>query len=105
MSSADRVPPELREVEKELDNYYKSNPLLKFPFSTAAWYLLACSENWSLEQMRRNLTSQELELMVDNHLNDLKHPMFWLFITCEPGGSPQQFMMNTCLKHHGNCSD
>ena len=86
MSTTDRVSPELREAEKEIDNYYKSNPLLELPFATAAWYLLAFGENWFLKQAGYNLTSQESEMMIDNLVNELKHPISWIFSTCEPGG-------------------
>lgn len=88
MSTTNRVSKELREVEKEIDNYYRSNPIIKHPFATAAWYLMAYSENYLLEQMYRDLTSQEFEFMIDNLLNELKHPMFWIFNSCEQGGDP-----------------
>ena len=87
MSTTNRVPDELREVEKKIDNYYKSNRILKLPFATAAWYLMTCSEKRLLEQIiRQDLTSQEFSFMVDNLLNDLKHPMNWILNTCEQGG-------------------
>ena len=45
MDTTDNISPELRKVEKEIDNYYKTNKLLILPFATAAWSLLARIEN------------------------------------------------------------
>ena len=50
MKTEDKLTPELRKIEKEIDNYYKSNPLVQLPFATAAWYLLASVEHWVLIQ-------------------------------------------------------
>ena len=50
MKTIDNVSPELRKVEKEIDNYYKSNPLLKLPFATAASYLLRSAEEYMLNE-------------------------------------------------------
>ena len=86
MKTADRVSPELRKIEKEVDNYYKSNPLLKLPFATAAWSLLAFAELKMLRDASRERTSQELETMGDNFVNELKEPMFWLLNACKSGG-------------------
>ena len=44
MKTADKLTLELQKAEQEIDNYYKSNPLLKLPFATAAWALLAFAE-------------------------------------------------------------
>ena len=87
MKTIDNVSPELRKIEKEIDNYYKSNPLVKLPFATAAWSLLAYAENSVLmEHVRHQLTSQELEIMGDNFVNELKAPMVWLLLACKPDG-------------------
>ena len=86
MKTIDNVSPELRKVEKEIDNYYKSNPLLKLPFATAAWSLLTFAEFESLKQVSNVSTPQELETQSNNFVNELKAPMFWLFRACEQGG-------------------
>ena len=82
----DRLTPELRKIEKEIDHYYKSNPLMSLPFATAAWSLLAFGEEMMLKQASRPLTPQEQETMGDNFVNELKQPMCWLYDVCEPGG-------------------
>ena len=86
MKTANNVSPELREIEKEIDNCYKSNPLLKLPFATAAWSLLAFAEGKMFEETNLQLTSHEFDNMCDNFINELKDPMYWLYRDCNPGG-------------------
>ena len=69
MKTIDNVSPELRKVEKEIDNYYKSNPLLKLPFATAACSFLTFAELERLKQTSNVSTSQELvpcQLYIDS---------------------------------------
>ena len=86
MKTTDNISKELRNIEKEIDNSYTSNPLVELPFATAAWSLLAFAEFEMLKQVSNLSTSQELETQGDNFVNELKAPMFWLFSACEPGG-------------------
>lgn len=95
MSTTDNVSPELREVEKEIDNYYKSNPLLKLPFATAAWSLLAFGEEMMLKAYSEGFGAQYNSMISDNLINELKHPLYWIYCTCEPGGKvPSDFSAN-----------
>ncbi len=84
--TTDKVSPELREVEKEIDNYYKSNPLLKLPFAAAAWSLLAYAENWQRRQRHFHSGTQAHAIIADDLVNELKYPVSWLYKVCEPGG-------------------
>lgn len=86
MKMTNSVSSKLREIEKEIDNYYKSNPLLKLPFATAAWYLLASGENWSRRQTLPDKGTQHHTIIADNLVNELKYPMYWLYKDCEPNG-------------------
>lgn len=86
MKPADKVSPKLREIETEIDNYYKSNPLLKLPFATAAWYLLASGENWGRMQTLSAKGTQHHTIIADDLVNELKDPMYWLYKDCEPNG-------------------
>ena len=86
MKATDNVSPELRKIEKEIDNYYKSNPLLKLPFATAAWYLLASGENWGRMQTLPDKGMQHHTIIADDLVNELKDPMYWLYKDCEPNG-------------------
>ena len=49
MKTSHKLTPDLRKAEQEIDNYYKSNPLLKLPFATAAWALLGFAEESMLK--------------------------------------------------------
>ena len=86
MGTTDNVSCELRKIEKEIDNYYKPNPLVNLPFATAACSFLAFAELEMLKQASNVSTPQELETQVDNFVNELKAPMFWLFTACKQGG-------------------
>lgn len=87
MSSTDRVSPELREVEKEIDNYYKSNPLLKLPFATAAWYLLSSAEEYMLiEQMGGVGRVQDIHNLGSDFITEIEHSMSWIYCECAQGG-------------------
>lgn len=86
MDTTDNVSCELREIEKEVDNYYKSNPLVNLPFAPAVWSLLAFAELKILRDASRPPTSQEFETLGDNFVNELKAPILWLFNACKSGG-------------------
>ena len=86
MKTTDNVSCELRKIEKEIDNYYKSNPLVKLPFVTAAWSLLTSAENWGRMQTRSDSGTQSQTIIADDLVNELKYPMYWLYKVCKPGG-------------------
>ena len=87
MKTADKVSPELRKTEKEIDNYYKSNPLLKLPFATAAWSLLAYGEDYMLEEQIDGVVGiQDIHALGSDFITELEHSVFWLHLNCEQGG-------------------
>ena len=86
MKTADKLTPDLRKAEQEIDNYYKSNPLFKLPFATAAWALLAFSEESMLKAHGAGEGSQYCGIITDNFINDLNAPMYWLYNSCQKGG-------------------
>ena len=86
MRTPDRLIPELRRAEKEIDNHYRSNPLVNLPFARAAWALLACGEEIMLREINLSSTSQEIAAATDNLVYDLKVPMHWLYHACGQGG-------------------
>ena len=80
---ADRLTPELQKARKEVDRYYKSNPLMNLPFETAAWSLLTFAEDRTLKELSSAPTAQDREMIVDLLVNDLKYPMQWLYRHCK----------------------
>ena len=86
MKTSDKLTRDLRKAEQEIDNYYKSNPLLKLPFATAAWALLAFSEESMLKAHSAGEGSQYYGIITDNSINDLNAPMYWLYNSCKKGG-------------------
>lgn len=76
----DRVPSELRKIEEEvIDRHYKSNLLVGLPFATAAWSLLAFAEEMMLEAEKVHGGTQHYTTVIDNFVNALKEPMYWLY--------------------------
>ena len=87
MKITDNVSCELRKIEKEIDNYYKSNPLLKLPFATAAWFLLASAEEYMLNEQINGVTGiQDRHALGSDFITELEHPVSWLHRDCEQGG-------------------
>ena len=86
MKTTDRLTPELRKIEKEIDNYYKSNPLLKLPFATAAWYLLVFAELDMMKKKRQVAGTLDVHTLGGDFLVDLEHSMSWLYKSCQPSG-------------------
>ena len=86
MRTPDRLTPELRRAEKEIDNHYRSNPLVNLPFARAAWALLAFGEEKMLKEINPSSTSQEIAAATDNLVYNLKVPMHWLYHDCGQGG-------------------
>ena len=87
MKTTDNVSPELRKIEKEIDDYYKSNPLLKLRFATAASYLLRSAEEYMLnEQINGAAGIQDLHALGSDFITELEHSVSWLHRDCEHDG-------------------
>ena len=87
MKTPDNVSPKLREIEKEIDNYYKSNPLLKLPFGAAARSLLAYAEEYMLNELTREMNRvQNSHAIGSDFITELEHSMSWIYGACEQGG-------------------
>ena len=88
MKTTDNVSPELRKIEKEIDDYYKSNPLLKLPFATAAWSLLAYAEEYMLNQQFCGISgTQDIHSLGSDFITEIEHSVFWIHNNCEYGGN------------------
>ena len=76
---------DLRNIEAQVDNLYRSNPLIDVPFPTAAWHLLAAAGDdlgRKFELGPDALHSIDLSSK-EFHVN-LEFPMRWLYTECEP---------------------
>ena len=84
----DRLTAELRKIEKEVDHHYKSNPLMNFPFATAAWYLLAFAEDYMQQEKIAAAINgiQDLHALASDFIVEIEHPMAWLYNACEQDG-------------------
>lgn len=78
------VPEKLRRMEVEVDNAYRTNPLLSLPRSEAVWYFLAgCEEQYMRMQYQGK---HPTGAFVDTILNLARWPLRWLWKDCEPQG-------------------
>lgn len=78
----DRVPPRLRQVEREIDTAYLVNPLTRRPFAEAAWYFLAHCEDLLVKEFvrgdQRKGESPNLAMLTDTLVVHPKHALLWL---------------------------
>ena len=77
---ADRVSQDIREIEREFDIAYRTNPLMSVSCPTATWMLLSVFEDAIAKPV---LQGEPPDLQKssrrENHLiNALKHPLLWL---------------------------
>jgi hypothetical protein len=94
MLPMDRLSPELRTVEREIDEAYKSNPLAKACFSVAAWNLLAATEDRVFSALKGGEETNRfrLDALIDHLMFIIRNPIYWLRISCPPGGQiPRKF--------------
>lgn len=94
IDSSDPVSHELRAIEKEIDNQYKTNPLISLPFGISAWHLLAYYEDKSLFSMLNHpgASMHEVAAIADNLVVELQYSLYWLWKECPKGGDvPQHY--------------
>jgi len=87
---SDRLPSELRAVEREIDTYHLADPLMREHFATAAWHFLAFCEERAIAQLihvEQTATPHEEAIFPDVLLVHAKWPLNWISATCEPGGN------------------
>lgn len=103
----DRLSPQLRSIESEIDNAYKANPLTTLNFATAAWNLLAFIEDVFL---KHQLTGEEnaihqAAVLADTFIAGLSYPLYWLSSNCPAGGDPSCHCDNSNYKSAWELSD
>jgi hypothetical protein len=86
-----RVSMELREIERQVDSHYKTNPLMQLSFGAAAWYYMSFSEYVAAKPflVGEQQSVQEAAAFVDRFIFLLKNPFCWLLSSCESGGKPR----------------
>jgi hypothetical protein len=88
----DPVNPDLRKIEKEIDEFYLTNPLMKKDYAYATWLLSVVSEDsfflplHGLKMKGEELSSQDLAVISDNFVNNLNYPLRWLWSSCKLNG-------------------
>jgi hypothetical protein len=83
----DRLSPEIRIAEAEIDSAYISSLLTRMEFAPAIWNVLGVVEDWSYQLMHDSSVDRLMhEGIVDSFIFTLKHPLHWLRASCPPGG-------------------
>lgn len=86
MSTTNELTPELKKAAEEVTDYYKSNPLMKLPFATAAWSFLSFVEDCTLIKSMEFGNLRDRHIQSSEFLVELEHSLSWLFNTCKPEG-------------------
>jgi hypothetical protein len=84
----DKLSPEVRAAEVEIDSVYKLNPLVQSDFAVSAWNVLGVIEDSLFFQgiKDREVTAHKLSAAADTYIVTLKHPLHWLRAACSSGG-------------------
>jgi hypothetical protein len=87
---SDLLSTQLRNIESEIDNAYRANPLTKLDFSKAGWTLLAFGEDSFLKPhvIGDDNTVHTASIIPDNFITSVNYPLYWLYKTCSNGGEP-----------------
>ncbi len=84
----DRLSPQIRAAEIEIDSAYKLNSLVQSNFAVAAWNVLGVIEDslFIHSVKDQEMTAHKLSAAIDNYIFILKHPLHWLRAACTTGG-------------------
>jgi len=88
MNKLDFVSPEIRNVEKEIDKFYLTNPLLNENFGYAAWFYSAfCEDTIARDALSLNNSNiHHSKYETENHTEALKYGIKWLYDNCSKNG-------------------
>ena len=86
----DPISDDLRQIEWNVDNYYKQNPLVKMRFAVAAWHFIAFCEDIAVTDLLKShrQSIHDSAVFADCFVVHLKHPLAWLLASCPQGGKP-----------------
>ncbi len=87
----DLVKKEIRDIEKEIDDLHKLNPLITQNFPTSCWNFLAVYEDRFLMQILNQNDPMQIEkaIYTDNLLFCTKYAIEWIFKNCPQANSFQ----------------
>ena len=71
MSTKERV----EAIEREIDEAFAASPLLDEGYTQAVWTILSVNEATYLNQLRRDISDEEMGIYVDTYFNALTHPL------------------------------
>ncbi len=96
----DRLSPQLRSIELEIDTAYKTNPLTTLSFATAAWNVLAFGEDVFLKHQLADEenTIHRAAVLADTFIAGLSYPLYWLYSNCPAGGDPPSHYDNSIYR-------
>ena len=86
MSTTNELTPELKKAAEEIKHYYKTNPLLKFPFASAAWSFLSFVEDYMVKRTTGINNLRDLHIQGSEFLVELEYSLSWLIGACKPEG-------------------
>ena len=86
MNNDNKFPHELQQAQKEIVNYYKSNPLMELPFATAAWSFLSFVEDYMVISSMDFGNLRDLHIQGSEFLVELEYSLSWLIGACKPEG-------------------
>lgn len=81
MESTTNLSPELQKAKLEIDNTYKSNPLLKLSFTDAICSYLSFDREFWFEMLDERIYD-DLSIIENSSRNRLIHPISWLYDGC-----------------------
>ena len=73
------------DVERRIDEAYRSCHLLRYERSLGLWYLFAEVDRQTLNALGSDTTSQQFGAFVDNAIWDLNHAVSWIYHASPPG--------------------
>jgi hypothetical protein len=79
----------LRNIEKQIDEFYLTNDLVQIPYSQALWYLLGYYEDKYLVTLSgfQKLSINQISAFIDNIIIELKHSIHWIYSSCPKDGT------------------
>jgi hypothetical protein len=95
----DRLSPEFREVERQVDNAFRTNPLVSSPFATSAWSLLTAVDNKAALANLSGSANHETFNRTDWMIHGLAWSLGWIHAAAPIGGDIPTSLDATAAEH------